>query len=348
MSCNFPLIRAETFEPYKNQKGGISYKAEFLPRDAYDKTQLKMLEKNGIYRKITPVGCGQCTGCLLDYSRDKATQMMMEKAFGNNGKAYPEEQCWFITCTYSDEYLPTHTYVRVDTGEKCEGISLSVEDEQKFMKRLRNHFPNSKIKYVVAGEYGSKTLRPHYHFIMFGLPLDQTQFKTAHQNELGQRTWKSEELEKIWGMGYCEIGRVDWRSCAYVARYTLKKAFKKDKWWYLSQGMQPEFIAWSNGIGKNFIQEKIESKEELEQWYTRGKVPISSHMGGLLKIPKSYDRIIKEIDPKLYDKISRMRQKQAHSSELILRRQTDLTPEERRTMQEARMKQVMKDIRTEV
>lgn len=355
MSCNFPLIRAETFETYRNKKGGISFKAEFIPRDIYDKDFKKNAIKAGMYRKVTPVGCGQCTGCMLDYSRDKATQMMMQKYYGyhekfdekgnpiDTGHAYPDGTCWFITCTYSDEYLPTHKYVKTDTGEICEGISLNIEDEKNFMKRLRNNYPQMKIKYVVAGEYGSKSLRPHYHYIIFGLPLEQEKFKTAHTNGLGQRTWKMEKLEKIWGMGYVEIGRVDWRSCAYVARYTLKKAFKKNKAWYLSQGMVPEFIAWSNGIGKDFFDEN-----EKNEIYRTGTVPIQSHTGGLLKIPKSYDRMLKEIDPCLWKKVSSKRQQAAKNNELILRNQTDLTPEERRKMQEARMLQVMKDLRTEV
>ena len=330
MSCNYPMIRAETFETFKNQKGGISYKAEFIGRDGWDKDKYKMLQKSGRYRKIEIVGCGQCTGCLLNYSRDRATQMMCEKYYGNKGN------------TYSDEYLKTHVTVNTETGEKLEGISLDIQDHKNFMKRLRKHFKDSKIKFVVAGEYGSKTQRPHYHYIIFGLPLDMTQFKKVGMNALNQPTWISEELNKIWGMGHVEIGRVEWRSCAYIARYTLKKAFQKDKLWYQMQGMKPEFIIWSNGVGKTGF---IQNKDEI---YSTDTVPISTHMGGLLRTPKSYDRMLKEVDPKLYEKIKEIRTKNADASEIQKRMQTDLTPEERRQMQEARMKQVMKDIRTEV
>lgn len=342
MSCNYPMIRAETFETFRNQKGGISYKAEFIGRDGWDKDKYNLMVKSGRYKKVEIVGCGQCTGCLLNYSRDRATQMMCEKKYGNNGKEYPEEQCWFITCTYADEYLKTHVTVNTETGEKFEGVSLDVDDHIKFMKRLRKKFKNSKIKFVVAGEYGSKTQRPHLHYILFGVPLDMTKFKKVGMNALNQPTWVSEELNKIWGMGHVEIGRVDWRSCAYVARYTLKKAFQKDKLWYQMQGMKPEFIIWSNGIGKTgFTQNK-------DKIYKTDTVPITTHMGGLLRTPKSYDRMLKEIDPELYSKIKEIRTKHADTSEIQKRMHTDLTPEERRIMQEARMKQVMKDIRTEV
>lgn len=340
MSCNYPLIRAETYETYINKKGKKSYKCEWIQRDIYDKYGKKFLKNR--YRKIEPVGCGQCTGCLLDYSRDRATQMMCEKYYGYNDGAYPDGTCWFLTCTYADEYLKTHKTVNIETGETFEGISLSVDDHKKFMKRLRKKYPSMKIKFVVAGEYGSKTLRPHLHYIIFGLPLPVETFKKIHMNKLNQPTWYSEELTNVWGMGHVEIGRVDWRSCAYVARYTLKKANKKDKEWYQAQGMLPEFIIWSNGVGKKYFETH---KDDI---YKTDSVPISTHMGGLLRTPKSYDRILQEVDPELFEAIKRKRQKAAESKEYTLRTQTDFTPEERRAMQEARMQQVMKDIRTEV
>lgn len=340
MSCNYPLIRAETYETYINKKGTKSYKAEWLNRDEFDKFGKDYLKHR--YRKVSQVGCGQCTGCLLDYSRDRATQMMVEKKFGFNGNEYPDGTTWFLTVTYADEYLKTAHKVNTETGEIFEGISLNISDTQKFMKRIRKRYKGCKIKYVIAGEYGSKTQRPHYHYIIFGLPLDVTKFKKVGMNALKQPIWKCEELEKIWGMGNIVVGRVDWRSCAYVARYTLKKAFNRDKEWYEAQGMEPEFIFWSNGVGKSYYT------NNKNQIYTTDSVPISTHMGGLLRTPKSYDRMLKESDPELYEKIKHIRESRAEQSEISKRLQTDLTPEERRCMQEARMKQVMKDIRTEV
>ena len=64
--------------------------------------------------------------------------------------------------------------------------------------------------------------------------------------------------------------------------------------------------------------------------------------------PKSYDRMLKDIDPELYDKVKRLRKSNGKSAELLLDRQSNLTREERRKIAEARMKQVVKDIRKEV
>ena len=343
MSCNFPLLRAETYERYTNKKGGISYKAEIWDRGMADDIGIDGLRKlfYGRYRKIEYIPCGKCISCQLSYSRDKATQIMMHKEYGYNGGKYPDGTCWFLTVTYSDEYLKTTKVVNTETGEINEGISLSKEDHQKFIKRLRKAYPEIKIQYVLAGEYGSKTQRPHYHLIIYGLPLEQEQFKKVGVNNLNQPTWELKKLSDIWGMGYVNIGRVTWQSAAYVARYTLKKAFKKDKLWYEMQGMLPEYIVWSNGIGKQYFL------DNYEKIYKTDSVPITSKIG-LLKPPRSYDRMLKEIDPKLFAEIKRKRDYESIVREKQLNGSTDYTPEERRAISEARMKQVMKDIRMEV
>lgn len=339
------MVRAETFESYKNQKGGTSYKVDWLQREQVDAAGgLENLRKTfgGKYRRIELTPCGQCVPCLLNYSRDKATQIMLEKEFGFDGEPYPDGTTWMITATYKDEYLPQHKTVNTDTGEIFKGISLNIKDDQDFMKLLRYYYPNMKMKRVVAGEYGSKSGRPHYHSIVFGLPLDYTKFKTWNVNKWGQRTWRLDDLDEIWGKGMVNIARVEWQNAAYVARYALKKAFKKDKNWYQAQGMLPEFIHWSNGIGKNYF---IDNYEKI---YETDSVPIINNHGDIVKPPKSYDRMLKEIDPSLYEKIKYIRDKNALTSEKMLNMSTDLTPEERRKVSEARMQQVMKDIRLEV
>ena len=344
--CNYPMVRAETFERYTNSKGGTSYKVDWLQRSQVDDAGgIQNLRKtfSGKYRKIELTPCGQCIPCMLAYSRDKATQIMLEKNFGyEEGNPYPDGTCWMITTTYKDEYLPSHKTFRTDTGEIFEGISLNVKHDQDFMKLLRYYYPNMKMKRVVAGEYGSLSGRPHYHSIIFGLPLDVTKFKTWNINKWGQRTWTLTDLDEIWGKGMVNIARVEWQNAAYVARYALKKAFKKDKNWYMAQGMLPEFIHWSNGIGKNFFL------ENYENIYKTDSVPIINNHGDIVKPPKSYDRMLKEIDEDLYYKIKSTRDKNSIISEKIINSSTDLTPEERRKVSEARMQQVMKDIRLEV
>lgn len=73
----------------------------------------------------------------------------------------------------------------------------------------------------MAGEYGGKLGRPHFHAILFGIGFaDRIPLK---KNRQGQILYTSEELTSIWGQGHVSIGDVSFQSAAYVARYVMKK-----------------------------------------------------------------------------------------------------------------------------
>lgn len=366
--CTRPLIRAETYETFRNQKGGISYKAEFLDRLSYDDTKFEQLQKAGKYRKVDVIGCGQCHECILAKSRNDATKIMLEKQYGytrdEGTKEEPKEvhydyadnECWFITLTYDDAHLHTHTYIDTYTGEVHRGVSLNKDDIQNFVKQCRNYFPNKCIRYMQCGEYGKSTHRPHHHIIIFGLPLDELQFKKIHMNKLGQPTFIDKEVvkdkktgkivplfQKLWPHGNHEIGRVTWRSAAYVARYTLKKAFGEDKDWYILQGKIPEWVSMSDNLGIEYYKQKGN-----EVWET-DCVPISTPSNGnLCKPPKRWERLLEEADPELYKMLKDSRKLKQEAAEAGKRLLTDMTPEERRKADEERMMSVFKDIRMEV
>lgn len=129
----------------------------------------------------------------------------------------------FVTLTYSPENEP-------------EGRTLVKAHFQKFMKDLRNeHFKHyraakragknppkpSPIRYYHCGEYGETTGRPHYHAILFG--VDFSDKKKHSLNPQGQTIYTSQLLDTIWGRGFCTIGEVNFETCAYVARYVMKK-----------------------------------------------------------------------------------------------------------------------------
>lgn len=329
MSCLYPRIRAETHESYINKKGGISYKHELIPVGRTKKEQDKwnlMVGPDKPYRKIQVIGCQKCVECLLNYSRDKATLIMLEKIYHN-----PNE-CWFITFTYNDEHLPFQEVLNQETGEIITGASLKYKDFADFMKRLR-YYHKEKIKSLYAGEYGSQTVRPHYHAILMGLKLDTSTFKKKGMNEQNDPLWEVPELTKIWGMGHVTVGRVTWNSAAYVARYTLKKAYKKDKTWYKMQGLQPEFIHWGNGWGKQYFEDHFEKIFETDS------VPVK----GGVKPPIKYDRLLKEIDTDLYDIIKEQRKATAEAN--AEPKNTDLRLDEYRKMKERKIKSSFKDMR---
>lgn len=72
----------------------------------------------------------------------------------------------------------------------------------------------------MCGEYGEQLQRPHYHLILFNLTFDDKKlFKINH----GYPLYTSDTLAKLWPYGFHTIGDVTFETCAYTARYILKK-----------------------------------------------------------------------------------------------------------------------------
>ena len=120
--------------------------------------------------------------------------------------------------TYNDEHLSFS-----DKGFP----TLVVADVQKFMKRLRKHFTGTRVRFYLAGEYGSRNFRPHYHAILYGIDLaDFPDLYPRGYNELKQAYYSSPTMERIWKNGFIIMSEVTSRTCAYVARYVMKKQGK--------------------------------------------------------------------------------------------------------------------------
>lgn len=139
------------------------------------------------------IPCGRCIGCRLDYSRQWANRCMLEAQY------YPEGTVWFATITYNNKYAPTVLIEDSETGKKVPALTLRKRDFQLWMKRLRKAFSDTKIRFFASGEYGSETFRPHYHAILFGLPLvDQEPWEKSS----GFQTFLSKSILKTWSRCY--------------------------------------------------------------------------------------------------------------------------------------------------
>jgi hypothetical protein len=134
---------------------------------------------------------------------------------------------YFITLTYDTRFVPISS-----KGY----LTLCKRDVQLYFKKLRkahgkDHEP---IKYYLAGEYGSKTFRPHYHIILF--------------NAL------EEYIQKSWDKGEIHIGELTEASAAYTAKYINKgKIIPMHK----NDDRVPEFSLMSKKLGLNYLSEKI-------------------------------------------------------------------------------------------
>lgn len=154
-----------------------------------------------------PVPCGKCASCRMDYAREWSNRMILE--------LQDHDQAMFLTLTYNDDHLPYS-----DKGFP----TLVKRDVQLFLKRLRKHLNGKRIRYYFSGEYGSKTERPHYHAIIYGIGLNTfPDLIYRGSNKLGHPYFTSPTLERIWRNGFISFSSVTWRTCNYVSRYVLKK-----------------------------------------------------------------------------------------------------------------------------
>ena len=250
------------------------------------------LQKN----KALLIPCGQCIGCRLDYSREWAERCVHE------AEQYSDN--YFLTLTYDDAHLPY--------GKK--GFASLVKDEvSSFMKRLREAFKrkfgHDGIRFFACGEYGDHTLRPHYHIILFNCPIPDLQerhpimvdgkLKWIRQFDSdGSALLFSPTIYDCWQKkGTCEIGQVSYESCAYVARYVVKKLKGKDAQSYKDQDVEPPFVRMSRmpGIGYDWYM------SNLNHIYDTDTVVFKRGEDVIVKKPGKYcDKLLQKEHPQMF------------------------------------------------
>lgn len=214
-----------------------------------------------------------------------------------------ERNC-FITLTYNDAHLPANR-------------NLEYSDFQKFMKRFRKRFPSTKIRFYMAGEYGEKFGRPHFHACIFNFDFpDRKYLKTTGS---GSKLYTSKLLESLWldnlgqSIGYSSIGDVNFQSAAYVARYIMKKR--------TGSGIDPKTGKPYDAVYDYVDEETGEvlkrtpefNKMSLKpgigsDWYVKYKSDVYPHdyivvNGMKVKPPKFYDRKFMKDSPFEYDQL---------------------------------------------
>lgn len=170
-----------------------------------------LVEPQGI-----PVPCGRCGTCRVEAKRLWMSRLLLESMEHS-------EQC-FVTLTYSDENLPKDG-------------NLNPRHTVLFLKSLREKVSPKRVRFFLVGEYGSKTWRPHYHALLFGISL-------SVESELLVRS--------VWPHGFVQIGDVSRASIRYVCGYVMKKMTRPGD--RLLDGRVPEFVRMSRcpGIGAGF------------------------------------------------------------------------------------------------
>lgn len=238
MACAYPQWRipadALVNHPlYWQYKGRIHNKGVIIQRPEWE-----CLKKTypTVADKTDQIPCGKCIQCRLAYSRDWANRCMLELKTSKNAA--------FLTLTYDDANLEFAPYVDPETGEVGYRPCLVPDHFTKFMKRLRlwcSEYQEEPVRFFACGEYGDESQRPHYHVILFNLPQEfyaESNLFTAQG--VVPPLWTCRALRKLWRFGMSVYGDVNWSTCAYVARYVVKKRKGKDR--ALQHDMQQLFF----------------------------------------------------------------------------------------------------------
>jgi len=251
------------------------------------------------------VACGQCLGCRLDHSRMWAMRIVHESSLyecsGGN--------C-FITLTYRDDCVP-------------DDWSLHRRDFVLFMKRLRKAFEPERIRFFMAGEYGSrckhgidldlvgcplcKLGRPHFHACLFNCTFGDLE---PYGSSDGELRYSSAFLESVWTHGFVDVGDLNFESAAYVARYILKKVSgvaASDHYWSCDLDgvitfLEPEYCTMSRrpGLGRDWF------RKYSSDVFPSDEVPVPG-VGVVRGVPRFYEDLFKVSDPLSLVEIKRMR-----------------------------------------
>lgn len=199
------------------------------------------------------VPCGKCGFCGATRRSDWALRIAYERRM--HGVSH------FVTLTYANAHLVWHSGIP----------QLHRAHTQLFFKRLRK--AGFKLRYYGVAEYGSQTLRPHYHVLLFG-------------------DVSEEAIRKAWDYGQVHIGNVTEQSILYCLSYMINK---ND--WRMSKGRVKPFNMMSRGrgvvkgIGHNYLS------SAMIDWHRSGRKNYCVLNGSKRHLPRYYKvRIFSRLD----------------------------------------------------
>lgn len=202
--------------------------------------------------KYMQVSCKKCTNCLNKRSRSWIFRLQWEEKRSITAA--------FLTYTYSNSTVPL-----TDSGL----LTLKQKHHTDYIKRLRKEIAKKsphKLKYYTVGEYGGQTERPHYHSIIFNIPLEYLK----HQ----------EAIEALWTHGNVQIDKCTSASISYVCNYINKQKHDRPE-----TDRKPEFSVMSKHLGENFL-----TPSRIKHMKTNLEPFIKIDKGIKLALPDYYKR----------------------------------------------------------
>lgn len=272
--------------------------------------------------------CGKCAACRLENARQTAVRCVHES------KMHPENS--FITLTYSEEnlasqklqYNDVQKFIKDLRSQRFEGLQASLFptiNDRKTRRKLWNQLPKERrdelfkpiqISTLIAGEYGDKNKRPHWHLIIFNWRPSDCEYK--YTSDRGDEVHSSRILDQLWNKGNTEVGTVTFESASYVARYALKK---------LSHGKDGEHDyhpiskrSCKNAIGKTWLE------RFWPDVFNHGHIVLPN--GKKCGIPRYYEKWFKKHHPEKWENY--LRKVKSKIIEEAVKKQNEITQEERK------------------
>jgi hypothetical protein len=195
----------------------------------------------------TEVACRKCWQCKRNRVNDLVGRCIAESKFSI--KTYA------VTLTYAN-----------DAGVNA--VTLVYKDVQDMMKRLRKRY---KVRYIVAGEYGTVKGRAHWHIILFfkdkdpATELDEDgnleiiMDKRVHWKYWGTAVGRDENNKTIYDYkGYCYFQQPDWKGFQYVLKYVLKDSDLDSADSHLAMSKKPPLgYEFFNELAKTHVEQAV-------------------------------------------------------------------------------------------
>lgn len=178
-------------------------------------------------------------------------------------------------------------------------------------RETRDGGAESQISYYMAGEYGTKNRRPHFHACLFNYQF--TDKKYIQTTKSKSKIYSSNLLTKLWGNGYTSIGDVTLESAAYIARYIINKQTGRNAWQHY-QHIDPD-----TGEITELLPEynRMSLKTPIgKKWFEKYHADVYPHgvmhtRTGQMPPPRYYDKLFEELDKGSYEEMKRAREEHA-------------------------------------
>lgn len=203
--------------------------------------------------EVGPVACRYCWQCRKNRVNDLVGRCIAE--------SYHSTETLAVTLTYSDDALEQESR---ETGEnrRAHAATLVYADFQRFMKRLRK--AGYAVRYIVAGEYGSRKGRAHWHAILFfqgKAPQVVGDPEAVQGDEVAldcRINWPH------WTAGYSYFQRPDYGGFAYLLKYVLKDTDQAVARHHLAMSKKPPLGAeYFRALALQHVEENISPQTAL-------------------------------------------------------------------------------------